>query len=167
MPALVAGIVRSQARSVQGGASPLQVNLLRPVANRNCVAARRGGEQRKANGAVRSESELDSATLTGEPAIERRSLYLRKQESHDAEGLGGKAIMGGSGVVGDGRLWRDRTREARRPAWRKRRKDSRYRPPRGAERASESRLRAGVRAPIVAMKPGNAGGAKGCRKVET
>src|SRR5260370_40744611 len=68
--------------------------------------------------------------------------------------------MGGSGVVGDGRLWRDRTREARRPAWRKRRKDSRYRPPQGAERASESRLHAGVRALIVAMKPGNAGGAR-------
>ena len=27
--------------------------------------------------------------------------------------------------------------------------------------------RAGVRAPIVAMKPGNSGGAKGCRKMET
>ena len=39
--------VRSRARSVQGGASPLQVNLLRPVSNRNCVAVRRGGEQRK------------------------------------------------------------------------------------------------------------------------
>jgi hypothetical protein len=34
-------------------------------------------------------------------------------------------------------------------------------------RPSGSRLHAGVRAPIVAMKPGNAGGAKGCRKVET
>ena len=45
---------------------------------------------------------------------------------------------------------------------------SRYRPPlRGAERAKEPRLRAGVRALIVAMKPGNSGGAKGCRKVET
>ena len=43
----------------------------------------------------------------------------------------------------------------------------RYRPPRGAERALGSRLHAGVRALIVAMKPGNAGGAKGCRKVET
>src|SRR6266849_1711352 len=32
--------VRSQARSIQGGANPLQVNLLRPVADRNCVAAR-------------------------------------------------------------------------------------------------------------------------------
>ena len=28
-------------------------------------------------------------------------------------------------------------------------------------------FRAGVRALIVALKPGNAGGAKGCRKVET
>ena len=167
MPALVAGIVRSQARSVQGGASPLQVNLLRPVANRNCVAARRGGEQRKANGVVRNVSKLDSATLTGEPAMQRRSPDLREREAQDAEGLGAKAIMGGSGVVGDGRLWRDGTREARRPAWRKRRKDSRYRPPRGAERASESGLHAGVRALVVAMKPGNAGGAKGCRKVET
>ena len=167
MPALVAGIVRSQARSVQGGANPHQVNLLRPVANRNCVAVRRGGKQRKANGAVRNASKLDSATLTGEPAMQRRSLYLCEQEAHDAEGLGAKAVMGGSGVVGDGRLWRDRTREARRPARRKRRKDSRYRPPQGAERVSESRLRAGVTALVVAMKPGNAGGAKGCRKVET
>ncbi len=97
MPALVAGIVRSRARSVQGGASPLQVNLLRPVANRNCVAMRRGGEQREANGAVRSESKLDSATLTGEPVMQRRSLCLCEQEAHDAEGLGVKAIMGAAG----------------------------------------------------------------------
>ena len=34
-------------------------------------------------------------------------------------------------------------------------------------RAEGSRLHAGVTALIVAMKPGNAGGAKGCRKVET
>jgi hypothetical protein len=94
------------------------------VANRNCVAARWGGEQRKANRVVRSESKLDSAKLTGEPAIQRRSLYLRKQESHDAEGIGVKAVMGGSGVVGDGRLWKDRTREARRPARPKKEKGS-------------------------------------------
>ena len=31
----------------------------------------------------------------------------------------------------------------------------------------QARPRAGVTALIVAMKPGNAGGAKGCRKVET
>jgi hypothetical protein len=29
------------------GGSPLQASPLRPVINRNCVAARRGGEQRK------------------------------------------------------------------------------------------------------------------------
>ena len=141
--------------------------LLRPVADRNCVAARRGGEQRKANGAVRSESKLDSATLTGEPTVERRSPDLCEQEAHDAEGLGDKAVMGDSGVVGDGRLWRDRTREARRPARCKKEKGpqgtalrkERYRP---RDRAS----RAGVRAPIVATKPGNAGGAKGCRKMD-
>ena len=33
-----------------GGESPPQVCVLRPVADRNCVAARRGGEHRKANG---------------------------------------------------------------------------------------------------------------------
>jgi len=48
--------------------------------------------------------------------MQRRSPDLREREAQDAEGLGAKAIMGGSGVVGDGRLWRDRTREARRPA---------------------------------------------------
>ena len=160
--------MRSRARSVQGGANPLQVNLLRPVANRNCVAVRRGGEQRKANRVVRSESKLDSATLTGEPAVERRSLYLCEQESHDAEGLGVKAVMGGSGVVGDGRLWRDRTREARRPAWRKEENGHQGTALRKEHSGpTGSRHRAGVRAPIVVTKPGNAGGAKGCRKVET
>jgi len=38
--ALWPAIVRSQARSVQGGASPLQVILHRPVAERNCVTVR-------------------------------------------------------------------------------------------------------------------------------
>jgi len=32
--------VRSQARFIQGGANPLQVILLRPVADRNCVTVR-------------------------------------------------------------------------------------------------------------------------------
>ncbi len=89
------------------------------------------------NRVVRNESELDSAMLTGEPARERRSLYPCKREIHDAEGLGAKAVMGGSGVVGDGRLWRDRTREARRPARPKKEKGSqRYRPPQGALQAN-------------------------------
>jgi hypothetical protein len=45
-----------------------------------------------------------------------------------------------SGVVGDGRLRRDRTREARRPAAQEGDRIPRYRPPRGAERATGSRL---------------------------
>ncbi len=73
--------------------------------------------------------------------------------ARDAEGLGEKAVPGAVRWLetegSEGRL-----REVRRPARRKR-----YRPRHGP--------RAGVRAPVVAMKPGNAGGAKGCRKVET
>jgi hypothetical protein len=84
------------------------------------------------DGVVRSESKLDSAKLTGEPAIERRSPGLCEQEAHDAEGLGVKAVMGGSGVVGDGRLWRDGRRDARRPVRRKWRKDLEV-PPSGEE----------------------------------
>ena len=53
--------------------------------------------------------------LTGEPARERRSPDLRKQEAHDAE-VGAKAIMRGSGVVGDRRLLKDGTHEVGRPA---------------------------------------------------
>ena len=161
-------LVRLRARSVQGGESPLQVNLHRPVADRNCVVARRGGEQWKANGVVRSDSKLDSAMLTGEPARERRSPDLCEQEAHDAEKVGVKAIMGGSWVVGDGRLWRDGTREARRPARRKREKGFQGTALREEQNGPRGRAhRAGVRALVVAMKPGNAGGAKGCRKVET
>jgi hypothetical protein len=147
-PPALPGWVRVQACSVQGGANSPQVNLLRPVANCNCVAARRGGEQRKANRVVRSESKLDSAALTGEPAHQRRSLYLCERESHDAEGLGDKAVMGGSGVVGDGRLWRNRTREARRPAWCKKEKGSQGTALRKERyKAAGSRLHAGVNRP--------------------
>ena len=138
------------------------------VADRNCVAARRGGEQRKANGVVRSESKLDSAVLTGEPARERRSLYPCKREAHDAEGLGAKAVMGAVGWLetegsgGTERVKRGDLSGARR------RKDPKVPPfARSATGRRDRACRAGVRAPIVAMKPGNAGGAKGCRKVET
>ena len=82
--------------------------------------------------------------------------------------VGVKAIMGGSWVVGDGRLWRDRTREARRPARRMREKGFQGTALREEQNGPRVRAyRAGVRALVVAMKPGNAGGAKGCRKVET
>ena len=100
--------------------------------------------------------------------MEGRSLYLCEQETHDAEGLGAKAVMGGSGVVGDGRFRRDGTREARRPAWRKEEKGFQGTALREEQNGPRGRAsHAGVTALVVAMKPGNAGGAKGCRKVET
>ena len=42
----------------QRGASPLQVDVLRLVADRNCVVERRGGEHREANG--QSATEVNS-----------------------------------------------------------------------------------------------------------
>jgi hypothetical protein len=73
-----------------------------------------------------------------------------KREAYGAEGLGEKATMGSGEVVGVGRHRRPATLSVETCV----------------EHAGESR-RIGVRALIVAMKPGNAGGAKGCRKVET
>src|SRR6266436_2399035 len=77
-------------------------------------------------------------------------------EAHGAEGLGAKATMGAGRWLetegSEGGL-----REAMRPAWVAKR----------AEEAAGPRPPAGVTALIVAMKPGNAGGAKWCRKMET
>jgi hypothetical protein len=70
-------------------------------------------------------------------------------KAHDAEGLGAKAIVGGGEVVGDGRLRRPDTLSGETCA-----------------APASSRPGTGVRALIVALKPGNAGGAKGGRKVE-
>ncbi len=42
-------LVRLQAYTIQKGESPFQANVLRPVVERNCVAARPGGEQRETN----------------------------------------------------------------------------------------------------------------------
>ena len=78
-----------------------------------------------------------------------------EQEARGAEGLGAKATMGaGRWLETEG--FEGRLREARRPAWGK-----------GGRRPERPTHRAGVGALIVALKPGNAGGAKGCRKVET
>ena len=65
------------------------------------------------------------------------------------QGLGDKATMGSGQVVGDGRHRRPDTLSGETCAV-----------------PASSRPGTGVRVPIVALKPGNAGGAKGCRKVE-
>ena len=49
----------------------------------------------------------------------------------------------------------------------RRRKGTKAQPSARSAETMAPRLHAGVRAPIVATKPGNSGGAKGCRKVET
>ena len=64
--------------------------------------------------------------------------------------MGAKATRGSGEVVGDGRLRRPDTLSGETCA-----------------RPASSRWGAGVRALIVASKPGNAGGAKGGREVET
>jgi hypothetical protein len=48
-PVGTTGVGASVSVPGQGGESPSQVDVLRLVADRNCVAARRGGEHRKAN----------------------------------------------------------------------------------------------------------------------
>ena len=77
-------------------------------------------------------------------------------EAHGAEGLGVKATMGaGRWLETEGS--EGGMREGRRPAW----AASGHTTPQGHA------PQAGVTALIVAMKPGNAGGAKGRRKMET
>jgi hypothetical protein len=77
-------------------------------------------------------------------------------EADGAEGLGAKATMGaGRWLETEGS--EGGMREARRPAWAA-----------SGHRSRQGRApQAGVTALIVAMKPGNAGGAKGCREMET
>jgi len=93
--------------------------------------------------------------------VERKAL--------DADRSGGKAIVWSGVVSGDGEPGRC-GEPATRPGPVVKRRDSR-----GQSQGvcvegrinRKPRPRAGVRALMVAMKPGNAGGAKGGRKVET
>jgi hypothetical protein len=48
----------SESAPGQRGASPLRANVLRPVTEDNCVAARPGGEQSEVNG--QSETQVNS-----------------------------------------------------------------------------------------------------------
>jgi hypothetical protein len=148
-------IVRVQARLVR------EVEVLPwpshwPVIDRNCDAREARWGATGDEGVVRSASDTrygraDRRAYDGKakpgPARSRKPRTLR---------VGGKAMLGGGEVVGDGRLGRLSgvkhgdlrcVQEGRRAEG----------PPPGA----------GVRAPMVARKPGNAGGATGCRKVET
>ena len=62
-PGLKAGASASVSVCDRRGGSPLQVNVLRLVAEGNCVAVRRGGEQPEAKGQSVGY-ELDSAWVS-------------------------------------------------------------------------------------------------------
>src|SRR5258708_35307684 len=109
-------------------------------------------------GAARDEGAVRRMTNSSRPC---RAASLRcrgeartceEQEADDAEGLGAKAIIGAAGWL-ETEGSEGRRREAGRPA-----RTASGRAPQGAD------PRAGVTALVVALKPGNAGGAKGCRK---
>jgi len=140
------------------GGSPLQARTLRPVTERNCVAARRGGEQRDVNDQsatqVNSIRPCRAASLLGNGEARtgaiRKSVTLRGSVQKRSRGrLGGWRRNGLDG----------QTHDTGRPA----RVQAEFIVP---DKDTKSR-RAGVRAPIVASKPGNSGGAKGCREVES
>ena len=90
--------------------------------------------------------------------VKDETRTCHKQEAHRAEGLGDKATMGAVRWL-ESEGSEDQTRETERPG----RHKAGVHAAMGCRRACCP----GVRAPIVAMKPGNAGGAKGCREVET
>ena len=97
---------------------------------------------------------VDLASLLAEGEVQ---TCFEERGARRAKGSRAKATAGGGGWLGTEGL-EGRAREAVRPV-------------RGREvefMAEEARraARAGVRAPIVVRKPGDAGGAKGCRKVD-
>lgn len=144
------------------GESPLQVDVLRPVADRNCVAARRGGEHRKANG--QSVTQVNSIRPGCSASLlvngEAQTGAIRKQRK--LRGNVTKRSVEQSGG------WRRNGRKSKPmkqrdlPGTRRR---SALAPARGRNADAKSR-RAGVRGPIVALNPGNSGGAKGTRKMD-
>ena len=113
------------------------------AAEGNCVAAMRGGEQPEAEG--RSQTKVNSIRRTN------RASPLGKGEACRASGEPVTAQTLPrleTGRLGCG--WSGNDRKGAWDKWRDRR---------------EGLTRVGVRGSIVASKPGNAGGAKGPRKV--
>jgi len=109
----------------------------------NCVAARRGGEQPETEG--RSRTKVNSIRHV------RRASVRAKREACRASGKPVTALA--LSTLATGRLgcgWSENDPKRAWDKWRSRRGEL---------------SRAGVRGSIVAMKPVNAGGAKGPRKV--
>ena len=114
------------------------------AAEGNCVAARRGGEQPETEG--RSRTKVNSIRHV------RRASLLARGEACRVSGKPVTALT--LSKLATGRLgcgWSENDPKRAWDKWRSRRGEL---------------SRDGVRGSIVAMKPGNSGGAKGCRKME-
>jgi len=126
-----------------------------PVRTRsNCVAVRRGGEQRKRTRSTAMTDEHDSATVAATSLLGNGEVCVARATQPPR--LITDARREPAGVVGGGRSGKERTCKSRRPRreW-----------PEFMVAIHPKNRRRGVRAPIVAWKRGNARGAKGCRKV--
>jgi|SRR5277367_3171840 len=159
MAGRVPAIVRPQACHIREVKVPFRDTCFRSVADRNCVIVRWCGEQREANGpSVVAQTRFGRADWrASDGKVKPRPVMNGKPPT-----LTGQVTKRSGERWGD---WRRRARKVRPVKWRDLR---------GVEQGMCARSsrphahpRAGVRALIVAMKPGNAGGAKGCRKVET
>ncbi len=142
-------------RALSGGCKSVLGLPTKPEAEGNCVIARWGGEQLEAK-----KQSVGTRTQFGR-AVWRASGGRAKprpaqREACDAEGRcqsNRRERQGG---------WRQRASKAGQV---KRRNLCGSRGRCASDRKATDAV--GVTAPIVALKPGNAGGAKGCRKVET
>src|SRR5512135_944100 len=133
----------------QGGASPPQVDALRPVTDGNRVAARRGGKQPEVNG--------QSATKVNSIRPSRAASLQAKGEAQTGDSRMPPTLRGSVS-----KRW-----EGRGGGWRRNGRTALHRTQRdlrGPDRAPARH--AGVRGAIVAWKPGNAGGAKGSREMD-
>jgi hypothetical protein len=138
------------------------------VTNGNCVAVRRGGEQPKVND--QSVTQVNSirlvvvASLLGtgeaqvtpwpvEAGVHRNVGAVSPTRKTPETTCTGRRLVVGDGMIGRFDTERRETWTSPKPVFM----------PTVGRRAGGP----GVRALIVALKPGNSGGAKGCRKVET
>lgn len=147
----------------QRGESPLQVDALRPVFKGNCVLVTGGGKQPEKNNqsvtkvnSIRPDC-LASLPYNGEAQTDasRKSRTLRGSVTKRSRKQWGGWRL--NGCDGQAHQSRRPVRISGRCSYAELRKEQ------AVSRAS----RTGVRASIVAMKPGNAGGAKGCRETDT
>ena len=156
---------------VRRGESPLQACTLRPVTESNCVSVRRGGKQLEVNEqsvVKRTRFGRSDWRASSSMAKPRKSVALRgcvrKRRQKRSGGWGRNARKDGhvkqGGLSGIVSMRSFRAMSSFRAT---------DRSPSGCSClhcASRRARRSGVRASIVVMKPGNAGGAKGRRKTD-